>query len=374
MGPAVASRRRDRGLAPHRVTLIPGDGVGPELVAAARRAIEATGVAIEWDVQPAGAEVAEREGSPLPPRVLESIRERGVALKGPVTTPVGGGYRSVNVSLRVELDLYACVRPCRSYAGARSRYEGVDVVIVRENTEGAYTGIEFEHGGAATAEMIAFIERTTGARVREDSGLSINAISSGASERIARFAFEYARRQGRRRVTAGHKANIMKYSDGLFLQEARRVAERYPDVEFEDRIIDNLTMQLVQHPERYDVLVLPNLYGDILSDLCAGIVGGLGLAPGVNLGDRVAVFEATHGSAPRYRGTDRANPMALMLSGAMLLRHLGEVEAGDRLESAVARVLAEGRTVTVDLKARRDDPTAAGTSAVADAVIERLAA
>jgi isocitrate dehydrogenase (NAD+) len=360
----------------YRVTLIPGDGVGPELISAARRVIEATEVRIEWDVEEAGALVAEREGTPLPERILDSIRTNRVALKGPVTTPlgtaVGTGIASVNVALRVALELYAAVRPCRWYPGVRSRYEGVDVVIVRETTEDSYTGIEFEHGTPEAAELIAFIHRTIGKRVREDSGLSIKSISEGASERIARFAFAYAREHARRKVTAGHKANIMKFSDGLFLQTAHRVAAENPDVAFEDRIIDNLTMQLVQRPEDYDVLVLPNLYGDILSDLCAGLVGGLGLAPGANFGDGIAVFEATHGSAPRYRGTDRANPMALMLSGAMMLRHLGEIDAGDRLEAAVAAVIAEGRTVTYDLRPTRDDPRAAGTSAVADAVIARL--
>jgi isocitrate dehydrogenase (NAD+) len=360
----------------YRVTLIPGDGVGPELISAARRVIEATEVRIEWDVQEAGALVAEREGTPLPERILDSIRNNRVALKGPVTTPlgtaVGTGIASVNVALRVALELYAAVRPCRWYPGVRSRYEGVDVVIVRETTEDSYTGIEFEHGTPEAAELIAFIHRTIGKRVREDSGLSIKSISEGASERIARFAFAYAREHARRKVTAGHKANIMKFSDGLFLQTAHRVAAENPDVAFEDRIIDNLTMQLVQRPEDYDVLVLPNLYGDILSDLCAGLVGGLGLAPGANFGDGIGVFEATHGSARRYRGTDRANPMALMLSGAMMLRHLGEIDAGDRLEAAVAAVIAEGRTVTYDLRPTRDDPRAAGTSAVADAVIARL--
>jgi isocitrate dehydrogenase (NAD+) len=356
----------------HSVTLIPGDGAGPELMDAARRAIEATGVNIVWDVQEAGQGVLESEGTPLPARVLESIRANGVALKGPLTTPIRGDRRSANVAIRVELDLYACVRPCRWYPGVRSRYEGIDVVVVRENTENSYTGIEFEHDSSATAEIIAFIGRTTGQRVREDAGLSIKSISEGASERIARFAFEYARTNGRRKVTAGHKANIMKFSDGLFLETARRVAEYYPDVRFEDRIIDNLSMQLVQRPGDYDVLVLPNLYGDILSDLCAGLIGGLGVAPGVNLGDEFAVFEATHGSALKYRGANRANPMALMLSGAMMLRHLGQVKAGDRLEAAVAAVIAEGRTVTYDLKPSRDDPTAAGTSQVADAVVSRL--
>jgi isocitrate dehydrogenase (NAD+) len=356
------------------VTLVPGDGVGPELVEAARLAIDATGVEIEWDLQHVGSEVAEREGTPLPESVLASIRETGVALKGPVTTPVGGAYRSVNVALRVALDLYACVRPCRSYPGARSRYEGVDLVVIREATEGSYVGIEFEQGRPETAELIGFIERTTGKHVREDSGLSIKSISEGASERIVRFAFDYVRRNGRRSLTAGHKANIMKFSDGLFLESARRIAAEHPDVPFRDRIIDNLTMQLVQRPQDYDVLVLPNLYGDILSDLCAGLVGGLGLAPGANVGDRCAVFEATHGSAPRYRGSGRANPMALMLSGAMLLRHIGEADAGDRLEAAVAAVIAEGRTVTYDLRPTHEDPSAASTDEVRDAVVERLAA
>jgi isocitrate dehydrogenase (NAD+) len=358
----------------HRVTLIPGDGVGPELTEAARRAIEATGVAIEWDVQDAGREVAEREGTPLPRRVLESIRETGVALKGPIATPVGAGYRSVNVALRVELDLFAGVRPCRWYPGVRSRYEAVDLVVIRENTEGSYTGIEFEQGDQKTAELIAFIERATGKHVREDSGLSVKAISVGASERIARYAFAHAEATGRRTVTAGHKANIMKFSDGLFLEAARRVAAEHPGVAFEDRIIDNLSMQLVQRPQDYDVLVLPNLYGDIVSDLCAGLVGGLGVAPSANVGERCAVFEAVHGSAPAHAGADRANPMALMLSGAMLLRHVGEREAGDRLEAAVAAVIAEGRVVTYDLKPPGDERTAARSSEVAAAVAERLAA
>ena len=354
----------------HRITLIPGDGAGPELVDAARLAIEATGVEIEWDLQAAGLAVIEAEGTPLPARVIESIRTNGVALKGPLGTPTG--FRSVNVGLRVALGLTAAVRPCTLYPGVRSRYERADVVVIRELTEGSYTGIEFEQGAPQTAELMAFIERTTGKRIREDSGLSIKAISETASRRIARLAFEHARANGRRKVTAGHKANIMKFSDGLFLEAAREVAREYPDVAFEDRIIDNLAMQLVQRPEDHDVLVLPNLYGDILSDLCAGIIGGLGVAPGVNLGDDRAVFEATHGTASRYRGLNRANPMALMLCGAMLLRHIGEIDAGDRLEAAVAAVIAEGRTVTDDLRPTRDDPNAATTTQVRDAVIERL--
>jgi isocitrate dehydrogenase (NAD+) len=354
----------------HRVTLIPGDGVGPELVDAARAAIEATGVRVAWDVQEAGLAVAEREGTPLPARVLDSIRANGVALKGPLGTPAG--YRSVNVALRVALDLYASVRPCRSFPGVPARYQGVDVVVIRETTEDLYTGIELEQGVAATADLLGFIERSSGVRVRPDSGVTIKAISEGASERIARFAFAYALTHGRRKVTAGHKANIMKHSDGLFLATVRRVAEEYPEVPFEERIIDNLAMQLVTRPAEFDVILLPNLYGDIVSDLCAGLVGGLGLAPGADHGDACAVFEATHGTAPRYRGLNRANPMALMLSGAMLLRHLGETEAGDRLERAVADVIAEGRVVTYDLKPTRDDPTAASTEQVRDAVVALL--
>ena len=352
--------------------MIPGDGVGPEVVEAARRAIEATGVGVDWDVQLAGAEAAGSLGTPLPEAVLSSIRSTGVALKGPLETR--GPARNVNVAMRVALDLYAGVRPCRSYPGVRSRYEGVDIVVIRENTEAEYTGVEFEQGEPETKELIRFIEEATGKRVREDSGLSIKAISQGASERIARFAFGYARAHGRSLVTAGHKANIMKFTDGLFLETVRRVASGYPDVAFEDRIVDALTMRLVQRPEDLDVLVLPNLYGDILSELCAGLIGGPGLAPGANHGDGIAVFETTHGSAPRYRGTGRANPMAMMLAGAMLLRHLGEGPAGDSLEGAVAEVLAAGRTLTADLLPSRDDPRAATTAAVADAVVAQLRA
>jgi isocitrate dehydrogenase (NAD+) len=356
----------------HRVTVIPGDGVGPELSRATRRVLEATGVAFSWEVQEAGESVMARLGTPLPEHVLESIRTNGVALKGPIATPLGSGIRSVNVALRVALDLYACVRPCRTFPGARSRYEHIDVVIVRENTEGMYTGIEFEQGEPATAELIAFIDRTTGHRIRDDAGISIKTISTGASERIARFAFDYARSHDRRTVTVGHKANIMKFSDGVFLEAARRVASEYPEVAFEDQIIDALTMHLVQRPEAFDVLLLPNLYGDIVSDLCAGLVGGLGIAPGANIGDRCAVFEATHGTAPKYAGRNMANPMAMMLSGVMMLRHLGEVDAAERLEHSIASVIAEGRSVTFDMKPSRDDPTAVGTSEVADAIVAKL--
>jgi isocitrate dehydrogenase (NAD+) len=354
----------------HDVTLIPGDGVGPELVDAARIAIEATGVDVRWDVQSAGLAALETDGQPLPARVIASIREHGVALKGPLGTP--SGSRSVNVSLRLELGLFAAVRPCRSYPGIRSVYGDVDLLVIRELTEGSYTGIEFEQGAPTTAELIAFIEQGTSRRIREDSGLSIKAISAGASERVARFAFDQAEMGGRRKVTVGHKANILKRTDGLFLEVAGRVAADHPGLVFEDRIIDALAMQLVQRPEAFDVLLLPNLYGDLVSDLCAGVTGGLGLASGANHGDACAVFEATHGTAANYRGMNRSNPMALMLSGAMMLRHLGESDAGDRLEAAVAEVVAEGRTVTYDLRPTDADPSAASTTDVRDAVVGKL--
>jgi isocitrate dehydrogenase (NAD+) len=356
----------------HRVTFIPGDGVGPELSEATRRVLEGTGVEFEWDDQEAGADVMDKYGTPLPEHVLESIRSNGVAIKGPITTPVGTGFRSVNVALRKELDLYACLRPCKWYRGVRSRYQDVDVVIVRENHEDLYAGIEFEQGTPEALKLIEFISDLSGKRIREDSGISIKPISVTGTTRIVRYAFEYARRYGRKKVTAVHKANIMKFSDGLFLETARQVAEGYGDIEFEDRIVDNLSMQLVGRPEEYDVLVLPNLYGDIVSDLCAGLIGGLGVAPGANIGDQVAVFEATHGSAPKYRGMNKVNPMAMMFSGVLMLRHLDEDAAAGALERALADVIAEGTHVTYDMKPSRDDPTAVGTSQVADAVIEKL--
>jgi isocitrate dehydrogenase (NAD+) len=357
----------------HRVTLIPGDGVGPELSEATRRVLEGTGVEFEWDVQEAGADVMDTYGTPLPDHVLESIRTNHLAIKGPITTPVGTGFRSVNVALRKELDLYACLRPCKHYPGVRTRFEGVDVTIVRENTEDLYAGIEFEQGTPEAHKLIDFIADQTGKRIREDSGISIKPISVTGTQRIVRAAFTYAKSYGRHKVTAVHKANIMKFTDGLFLQTAREVAEQeFPDIEFEDRIVDNLSMQLVQRPEEYDVLVLPNLYGDIVSDLCAGLVGGLGVAPGANIGDDAAVFEATHGSAPKYKGQNKVNPMAMMLSGVLMLRHIDETEAADRLEGAIAAVIAEGKDVTYDMKPTRDDPTAVGTSQVADAVIAKM--
>jgi isocitrate dehydrogenase (NAD+) len=357
----------------HRVTLIPGDGTGPEIAEATRRVLEATGAEFEWDVQQAGADVMDRSGgNPLPDHVLDSIKQNGVALKGPITTPVGTGFRSVNVALRKTLDLYGQVRPCKMYPGVRSRYENVDLVVVRENTEDLYAGIEFEEGSSHARDLIDWIEHHGHPRLPPDSGVSLKPISISGSRRIVEFAFDYARKNGRRKVTAVHKANIMKFTDGLFLSVAREVAAENGDVEFEDRIVDNLSMQLVQRPEEYDVLVCPNLYGDIVSDLCAGLIGGLGLAPGGNLGTHAAVFEPTHGSAPKYKGQNRVNPMAMMLSGVMMLRHLDERDAADRLEAAIAAVIAEGRAVTYDMKPSRDDPTAVGTSEVADAVIDKM--
>jgi isocitrate dehydrogenase (NAD+) len=338
---------------PYRATLIPGDGTGPELVSATRRVLEATGVTFDWDVQEAGADVVAKYGTPLPEAVLDSIRANGVALKGPITTPVGTGFRSVNVAIRKALDLYANLRPARFMPGVRSRYENVDLVVVRESTEGLYAGVEHDVISGEAAESIRIITRK-------------------GSERIVRFAFEYAHANGRRKVTAVHKANILKATDGLFLRVAREVAEGYPDIEFNDRIVDNMCMQLVQRPEEYDVIVTTNLFGDIVSDLCSGLVGGLGVAPGANIGDGLAVFEPVHGSAPKYTGQDRVNPAATILSGALMLSYLGEREAAQQVEAAVAAVVAEGRSVTYDLKPTRDDPTAVGTQEMADAIIAAM--
>ncbi|HET7582032.1 MAG TPA: isocitrate/isopropylmalate dehydrogenase family protein [Candidatus Limnocylindria bacterium] len=333
----------------YAVTLIPGDGIGPELAEATTRVLEATGLEFEWDTQTAGEATIAAEGTPLPDRVIDSIRRTGVAIKGPITTPVGSGFRSVNVGLRQALELYANVRPARTMQGVDTRYDHVDLIVVRENTEDLYAGIEH--------------------RVGPDAAESIKIITRAASQRIARYAFEYALRNGRGKVTAVHKANIMKLSDGLFLESCQQVAAEYEGrVAFEDRIVDNMCMQLVQKPELYDVLVLPNLYGDIVSDLAAGLVGGLGVAPGANIGDTAAVFEPVHGSAPKYAGQNKANPTALMLSGALMLRHLGETAAADRVEEAVRAVIAEGRTVTYDLGG------SAGTREFGDAVAARVAA
>ncbi len=358
----------------HTITLIPGDGTGPEIVEATRRAIEATGVRIEWDRQEIGVPAIERYGTPFPRAALDSIRRNKVGLKGPLTTELGKGFRSVNVALRKEFDLYANLRPARTYPGVKAPMGDVDLVVVRENIEDLYAGIEFDVGTPELAEVRGVIERLSKQRIREDAAISIKYISEFGSRRIVKFAFEYARANGRKKVTAVHKANVMKFSDGLFLRVAGEVASEYPDIEFEDRIVDNMCMQLVQKPELYDVLVLPNLYGDIVSDLVAGLVGGLGVAPGANIGeDGVAVFEAIHGSAPKYAGQNKVNPMALMLAGALMLRHIGERDAGDRLEGAISNVVAIGKDVTYDLKPDRDDPTAVGTKEFADAVIAQLA-
>ena len=357
-----------------RITLIPGDGIGPEVSLAARRCVEATGVEVQWEVVHAGADIMEKKGTPLPDEVLESIRRNKIAIKGPVTTPIGSGFRSVNVALRKELDLYACYRPCKLYPGVRSPFHAIDLIVVRENTEDLYAGIEFESGSPEAKTLVEKIkELNPKAKFHPEPAISIKPISRFATERIVRFAFETAVKNNRKKVTAVHKANIMKCTDGLFLQVAREVAKKYEGkIQFDDRIVDNMCMQLVQKPNDYDVLVLPNLYGDIVSDLCAGLIGGLGIAPGANIGEGAALFEATHGSAPKYKGLNKANPTAMILSAVLMLRHLGEAKPADQLENAVATVLKEGKSVTYDLKADRNDPTAVGTSQMADAIIKAL--
>jgi isocitrate dehydrogenase (NAD+) len=356
----------------YTVTFIRGDGTGPELAEATARVLEATGVEFEWDWQDAGSDVYEAEGNPMPDRVLDSIRRNKIAIKAPITTPVGSGFRSVNVALRKELDLYCCLRPCKAYKGVRTRFPETDIVIVRENHEDLYAGIEFEMGSDEARRLRETIKELSGKEIRDDAGISVKPISVFGTQRIVRSAFEYAKANGRRKVTAAHKANIMKFSDGLFLRTAEQVAQEYPDMDFEDRIIDNLCNQLVTRPEEYDTIVLPNLYGDIVSDLGAGMCGGLGLAPGANIGSEGATFEATHGSAPKYKGQNKVNPTALMLSGVLMLRHLDEHEAADRLVGAIAEVIRKGDHVTYDLKPSRDDPSAVGTSEFADAVIEEM--
>ncbi len=362
----------------YEVTLITGDGTGPELAEAARKCIDATGVKIEWDVKEAGIDVMETAGTPLPEDTIASVRRTKCALKAPITTPVGKGFRSVNVFLRQELGLFACIRPCKYYPGVRSFFSevGVDLVVVRENTEDLYAGVEFEAGRPETGQLIEFINGLPSDRKiltgADETGISIKPISKSGTARIVHCAFDYARKNGRKKVTIVHKANIMKYSDGLWLAEAMKVGEQYPDIECEERIVDNMCMQLTQKPELYDVIVLPNLYGDILSDLGAGLIGGLGMAPGANIGPNGAVFEATHGSAPKYKGLNKVNPTALILSGMLMLRHLGEIDAAERLEQAVAAVIAEGRDVTYDLKPNRDDPTAVGTQEMAAAICAKI--
>jgi isocitrate dehydrogenase (NAD+) len=356
----------------HRVTLIPGDGTGPELTEATRRVLEATGVEFDWDVRQAGVDVMEEAGTPLPEDTLDSVRRNGLALKGPITTPIGTGFRSVNVALRHELGLYACLRPCKTYPGVRSRYDNVDLVVVRENTEDLYAGIEYEAGTEVAESVIATLNGLQPKQIAAGSGISVKPISREGSERIIRYAFEYARANGRKRVSCITKANIMKFTDGLFLDVFRGVAKDYDDIEPWETLIDALCMGLVQRPEEFDVLVLPNLYGDIVSDLTAGLVGGLGVAPGANIGPDAAVFEATHGSAPKYTGQNKVNPTAMILSGKLMLEHIGERDAAERLEAAVADVIRAGDHVTYDLKPSRDDPTAVGTSRYADAIIDLL--
>lgn len=352
------------------VTLIRGDGIGPEVAKATQTAIDATGVAIDWQVVDAGVDVMAEYGTPLPDHVLDTIRETKVAIKGPITTPVGTGFRSVNVEIRKRLDLYANLRPAKSMTGVKSVFSNIDLVIVRENTEDLYAGIEFERTTAEAAQARDFLSKLAGKPIREDAAVGVKPISVQGSRQIAEFAFEYAQANGRRKVTAVHKANIMKFTDGLFLEVAREVAQNYPAIEFEDRIVDNMCMQLMQKPDLYDVLVMPNLYGDILSDLCAGMVGGLGVAPGANIGKDYAVFEAIHGSAPKYAGQNKANPTALILSGVLMLQHLGEKEAAARLQQAVEAVIAEQKSVTYDLAPAGVEPV--GTQEMAAAIAQKL--
>ena len=358
---------------PYKITLIPGDGIGPEVCRATRKCLEATGVQFEWEEVIAGSAAIERFGTPLPDYVLKSIRRNKVALKGPIITPIGKGFRSVNVALRQRLNLFACFRPVKSIPGVRSSYQNIDLVIVRENTEDLYAGIEFEKGKADTAKVISLIEKLRDKKIGKDAALAIKPISAKASKRITKFAFRYALKDKRKKVTAVHKANIMKFSDGLFLETAKKVAKEYSGrVEFNDCLVDNLAMQLVRNPQDFDILVLPNLYGDIISDLCAGLIGGLGIAAGANIGEGIALFEPVHGSAPKYAGLNKVNPAAMILSGVLMLKHLGQVKAAAALEKAVFEVISEGRAVTYDLKERRDDPTAVGTQEMAEAICKRL--
>ena len=358
----------------YRVTLIPGDGIGPEVAEATRRVLDASGVSFDWDLQDAGMTAVDKHGDVLPEQTLESVRRNGVGLKGPITTPIGGGFRSVNVGLRHALSLYANLRPGRTMAGVQSTFEDIDLVVVRENMEDLYAGVEFDTGTAEARDVIAFVNERSAKPIATEAALTIKMITPEGSRRIVRYAFEYARANGRRKVTAVHKANIMKFTDGLFLRVAQEVTADYPDVAFDDRIVDNMCMQLMQKPQDYDVLVMPNLYGDILSDLVAGMVGGLGVAPSGNIGAEVAVFEPIHGSAPSHAGKNEANPTAMILSGALMLRHLGERQAAERVEQAVADVIREGERVTYDLRPDRDPTKAVGTSDMADAITERLSA
>lgn len=357
----------------HKITLIPGDGIGPEVSLAAQRCIDATGVKIEWELAEAGSTALEKTGELLPKATLDSISRNRVALKGPIITPIGEGFRSVNVAIRHALGLYACVRPAKTYPGVRSFYRDIDLVIIRENSEDLYAGIEFEEGRPETKKLIKEIEAVSKKLIRPDSGISIKPISRSASTRIVKFAFEYALKHNRKKVTIVHKANIMKFTDGLFLKAGRDVAKDYGGrIEFSEAIVDNMSMQLVQKPQSYDVLVLPNLYGDILSDLCAGLIGGLGIAPGANIGEEAAVFEATHGSAPKYKGQNKVNPTAMILSGMLMLEYLKEEKAARILENAVKEVIAEGSRLTYDFKLDPKDPGIVGTQEMADAIIDKI--
>ncbi|MDD5291967.1 MAG: isocitrate/isopropylmalate dehydrogenase family protein [Candidatus Omnitrophica bacterium] len=357
----------------HKITLIPGDGIGPEVIKATTKCIEATGVEIDWEEFLAGEGAIKKFGTPLPDDIMASIKENKVALKGPIVTPIASGFRSVNVALRHNLDLFACVRPAKSIEGVRAPYKDVDLVIIRENSEDLYAGVEFENGAADTKKLISLINSLSAKKVREDSGISIKPISEFASRRIVDFAFQYAIENKRKKVTAVHKANIMKYTDGLFLRIAREVAVKYQGkIAFDEAIVDNLCMQLVLRPHNFDVLVLPNLYGDIISDLCAGLIGGLGIAPGANIGKDCALFEPVHGAAPKYTGQNKVNPTATIQSGILMLRYLKEDKAADKLENALKEVIKEGKTVTYDLKKDRNDPSAAGTQEMAEAIIKRM--
>jgi isocitrate dehydrogenase (NAD+) len=352
------------------ITLIPGDGIGPEITAAMKEIVEATGIKIKWDVQLAGEEAMKQYGNPLPEETLASIRKNRVGIKGPLTTPVGTGYRSLNVRLRKIFDLYAGVRPCKTYKGIISKYDNIDLVIFRENTEGLYIGIEFAEGSDKTEEMLMEIEKLYGTKLPADSALAIKDISIRGSRRILKAAFDYARNFGRKKVSAVHKANIMKLTDGLFLHIAKEMSGSYPDLEFDDVIVDNMALQLVKNPEKYDVLVLPNLYGDVISDLW--LVGGLGVVPSANIGDDLAIFEATHGSAPKYAGKNKANPTAITLAAVMMLGHIGEVEAANKIEKAISATIAEGKYVTYDLKPQEKRSEAVGTKEFGNAVISKI--
>lgn len=351
----------------HKVTFIPGDGIGPEISELAKSCVEATGVRIEWEQAIAGEEAVKRFDTPLPDSTIQSIKRNKVAIKGPITTPVGEGFRSVNVQMRQELDLYVCLRPYKSFLGIKSKYKDIDLIIIRENSEDLYTGIEFKQGEKDTKRIIKDIQDLKENKISLDSAISIKPISKFASERIFRFAFEYAKKNKRKKITAVHKANIMKYTDGLFLESGREISRQYPEIEFEDKIVDNMCMQLVLRPEKYDVLVLPNLYGDIVSDLCAGLIGGLGMSPGANIGDNIALFEPTHGSAPKYKGKNKVNPVAMLLSAVLMLRYLKENAAADKLEKAIQEVIKQGKVVTYDLGG------SAGTREMGEEIIKKIA-